>query len=415
MSALFSPSSQAPVSTGLPRTERLVRRPHYDTGVRPFLAIWETTQACDLACRHCRADARPHHDPLELSTAEGYALIDDLAGLGTPRPLFVLTGGDPFKRADLLSLTRYAAGRGLPVALSPSGTPLLTEENLAAIKAAGAKAVSLSLDASTPERHDAFRGVPGSFALTENGWRAARRVGLKVQINTTITRQTLDDLPALFSRVREIGAMTWSLFFLVPTGRGQAADEISPAEYEDVLHVLYDASKYVSLKTTEGHHYKRIVLQRTALEHAGLDAEAVLPLGDTYRRLRAGLDAATGGEAPPRDALRRTPMHLNSGEGFVFISHRGEVFPSGFLPLSAGNVRQQPLSTLYAESPLFQTLRDTTRLKGRCGACEYASVCGGSRSRAFAMTGDPLAEEPFCVYQPGSFGALLAAHGLLAN
>lgn len=380
-----------------------VRRPHYDTGARPFLIIWETTQACDLACRHCRADARPAHDPLELTTAEGRALIDDIASLGTPRPLFVFTGGDPFKRDDLVELTRYAAEQGLPVGLSPSGTPLLTEENLARLKAAGAKAISLSLDASTPERHDAFRRVAGSFALTENGWRAAQRVGLKVQINTTVTRFNLDDLPDLFALVQRIGAMTWSLFFLVPTGRGLESDEITPAEYEDVLHFLYDASKYISLKTTEGHHYKRVVMQRAALERAGLAAESVFAFGETYHRLRAGLERATGGVPPTRDVQRRTPMHLNSGEGFVFISHRGEVFPSGFLPLSAGNVRHQPLTRIYAESPLFRSLRDRSLLKGRCGRCEYASVCGGSRSRAFAMTGDPLAEEPFCVYEPGSF------------
>jgi AdoMet-dependent heme synthase len=383
----------------------LVRQPHYDTRERPFLVIWETTQACDLACQHCRAEARPFHDPGELSFEEGCALIDQIESWGRPRPLFVLTGGDPFKRADLFDLVQYAAGRGLPVAVSPSGTPLLNEANLRRLKEAGAKAISLSLDASTPALHDAFRGVDGSFALTQAGWRAAREIGLKLQVNTTVTRYNLDDLPDLFALVRRLGAMTWSVFFLVPTGRGQTRDEISPLEYEAVLNFLYDASHYIGLKTTEGHHYKRVVLQRAALAARGLRPEDHLPLGETYARLRAGLDRVTAGEhlPPPGDRMRRTPMHINAAEGFVFISHRGAVFPSGFLPLAAGNVRGTPLPEIYASSPLFTALRDPSRLGGRCGRCEFASVCGGSRSRAYALTGDVHAEEPYCAYEPGSF------------
>ena len=383
----------------------LVRQPHYDTRERPFLVIWETTQACDLACRHCRAEAHPEHDPLALTFEDGCALIDQIESWGRPRPLFVLTGGDPFKRDDLFDLVAYVSGRGLPVAVSPSGTPLLNEANLRRLKAAGAKAVSLSVDGSTPALHDAFRRVDGSFALTEAGWRAAREIGLKLQINTTVTRYNLDDLPDIFSLVRRLGAMTWSVFFLVPTGRGQRSDEISALEYEAVLNFLYDASHYIGLKTTEGHHDQRVVLQRAALEARGLRPEDHLPLGETYARLRAGLDRVTADEAvpPPADKMRRTPMHINAAEGFVFISHRGAVFPSGFLPLAAGNVKLTPLPEIYARSPLFTSLRDTSLLGGRCGRCEFASVCGGSRSRAYAMTGDVHAEEPYCAYEPGSF------------
>jgi AdoMet-dependent heme synthase len=384
---------------------QLIRQPSYDLKERPFLVIWETTQACDLACRHCRAEARPELDADALSYAEGCGLIGQVEALGMPRPMFILTGGDPFKRSDIFDLVSYASGLGLTVAVSPSGTPLLNHENLTRLKETGTKAISLSVDASNAEMHDQFRRVPGSFAWTINGWKAAREIGLKLQINTTVTRYNLHDLPQMFKLVRDLGAMTWSVFFLVPTGRGLSEDQISPEDTEAVLNFLYDASKYIGLKTTEGHHYKRVVLQRAALEARGLPVEPYMALNDTYRELKAGLEAVTRGtEAPVHpDRMRRAPMHINSAEGFVFVSLRGEVFPSGYLPLSAGNIRETPLGEIYRHSPLFMALRDTSQLKGRCGQCEFRGVCGGSRSRAFAMTGDVLAEEPFCSYQPGSF------------
>jgi radical SAM protein len=383
----------------------LIRQPVYDLNERPFMIIWETTQACDLACRHCRAEAQPEHDPLNLSTQEAKALLDQAESFGRPRPIFIFTGGDPFKRTDLFELVRYASEIGLPPAVSPSGTPLLTPDNLRALKEAGAKAISLSIDGSNAARHDDFRRVPGSFQLTTNGWRAARQMGLKLQINTTVTRYNLHDLPQLFKLVQELGAMTWSLFFLVPTGRGRQEDEISPAEYEAVMHFLYDVSKYISAKTTEGHHYKRVVLQRAILDEKGVALEDYLPLHPIYYELKAGLDQVVEevGLQPRGSGIYRTPMHINAGNGFVFISRRGEVFPSGFLPVSAGNVRQQSLVEIYRQAPLFRDLRDTEKYGGRCGLCELVGVCGGSRSRAYAVTGDPLAEEPFCTYEPGTF------------
>ncbi len=385
---------------------KLIRQPAYDLNQRPFMVVWETTQACDLACKHCRAESQPLHNPNALTDAEGRRLIDQVVDLGMPHPLFILTGGDPFKRADIFDLTAYAAQQGLPVALSPSGTPLLNIENLERIKETGCKAISLSLDASTAAIHDAFRGVEGSYQWTVNGWKIAREIGLKLQVNTTVTRYNLDDLPDMFALVRALGVMTWSLFFLVPTGRGQREDEISPEDYEAVMNFLYDASKYVSLKTTEGHHYKRVVLQRAYLESQGLPFEEAMHLNSTYQRLidkmrKHVVDTPVQPQGPER--MRRTPLHINAGDGFVFISLLGEVFPSGYLPLSAGNVKQQTLKEIYQGSELFKALRNKDTLKGRCGACEYRYVCGGSRSRAFAVTGDYLAEEPFCSYQPGSF------------
>lgn len=385
---------------------QLIRQPIYDRNLRPFMVIWETTQACDLACKHCRAESHPEHDPNELSYVEGKKLIDQILEFGTPNPMFVMTGGDPFKRDDIFELTEYAAQRGLPVALSPSGTPLLNSKSLERIQEAGCKAISLSLDGSNAEIHDTFRGVPGSFNWTVNGWKTARELGLKIQINTTVTRYNLYDLPDIFGLVREIGAMTWSVFFLVPTGRGLKEDEISPDEYEAVMHFLYDASKFIGLKTTEGHHYKRVVLQRAYLEKYNLPVEDYFPLNGVYTSLMdrlAEVVASQPDAQPARDHIRRTPMHINAADGFVFVSLLGEVFPSGYLPMSGGNILNTSLKDIYQNSPMFQSLRNKEDLKGRCGKCEYNQVCGGSRSRAYAVTGDFLAEEPYCAYVPGSF------------
>jgi len=384
--------------------KQLIRRPTYDLNDRPFMIIWETTQACDLACRHCRAMAIAEHDPLTLTFEDVKRLLEQVESFGKPRPILIFTSGDPFKRQDLFDILNYGNELGLVMAVSPSGTPLLNEANLRRVKQCGAKAISLSLDGSTPERHDNFRRVPGSFALTTRGWQIARDIGLKLQLNTTVTRYNLDDLPDIFRLVLDYGAMTWSAFFLVPTGRGKTEDEIAPAEYEAVMHFLYDCSKYISAKTTEGHHYKRVVLQRTILDEKGLAVEDYFDLHPVYFQLRARLDEIVAEYGlQPRETIFRTPMHINAGNGFVFISRRGDVFPSGFMPIGVGNIRQKSLVEIYRNAPLFNSLRDPGRFEGRCGLCEFVGVCGGSRSRAYAMTGDPLAEEPFCTYEPGAF------------
>jgi len=382
----------------------LIRQPQASRHERPFMIIWETTQACDLACRHCRAEAQPNLHPDSLKFEEAKTLLDQAQSFGKPSPIFIFTGGDPFKRSDIFDLVSYATEIGLAAAVSPSGTPLLTKENLLRLKESGAKAISLSIDASTPERHDDFRQVPGSFDLTVNGWQAAWEIGLKLQVNTTVTRYNLTDLPQIFKRVQEMGAMTWSLFFLVPTGRALESDEVSPTEYEAVMHFLYDVSKYISAKPTEGHHYKRVVLQRSILDEKGLPLEDYIAVHPVYTELKAELDRIVAEKGlQPRESIKRTPMHINAGNGFVFISHLGEVFPSGFMPVKAGNVKEKSLVDIYREAPLFKTLRDPAQLEGRCGLCEFSGVCGGSRSRAYAVTGNPMAEEPFCTYEPGTF------------
>jgi radical SAM protein len=354
--------------------------------------------------------------PTELTTEEGFRLLEQIKVFGPPSPLFVITGGDPFKRPDLFDLVHHGSEIGLPVSVSPSGTPTLTAENLGRLREAGAIALSLSIDGSNAELHDGFRGVDGVFDWTLEGWRAARELGFKLQINTTVTPRNLEDLPNILALVRELGAMTWSVFFLVPTGRGRDLEPLSPAQFEDVLSFLYDADKVVSLKTTEAHHFRRVAIQRRILEERGVAPEPVMGLGETYRLLRARLEEQLPDvdfNAPAR--IRRAPLDINAARGFVFISYSGAVYPSGFLPLAAGNVRLQPLTQIYRNSPLFQSLRDPDQLKGRCGRCEFRTVCGGSRSRAFGITGDVLEEEPWCAYQPGSFPYAQEVEALIAT
>ncbi|MEV5985603.1 TIGR04053 family radical SAM/SPASM domain-containing protein [Streptomyces sp. NPDC052051] len=396
---------------------RAIRRQHQNVADKPFIVIWESTRACPLACVHCRAEAVPGRDPRELDTAAAKDLLRQVAAFGQPAPIFVITGGDPFQRPDLNELIAYGEEAGVRVAVSPSGTPTLTPDRLRAVHEAGAVGLSLSLDGSTAELHDGFRGVDGVYRWTLDAWDTARALGMKVQINTTVARHNLHDLPAIARLVLDHGAMLWSAFFLVPTGRGRRLGMLTPAEVEDVLNFVYDVGMTVPAKTTEAHHFRRVALQRKVLADAGEDHVAVLGLGPLYRQLSdhsAELGLASGGRR-----ARRPPLDVNAGRGFVFVSHTGTVHPSGFLPLGAGSVRETPLTEIYRTSELFTGLRDADRLGGRCGACEFRRVCGGSRSRAYGVTGDPYAEEPWCGYRPGSFPhqselAPLLADGLAA-
>ncbi|TAM81084.1 MAG: radical SAM/SPASM domain-containing protein [Acidobacteria bacterium] len=354
-----------------------------DFNETPFIVIWETTQACDLACIHCRASAQPHRSPLELSTEEAEGLIDQVAQMAAP--LFVLTGGDPLKRPDIYSLVEYGTRRGVRMSMTPSATPLLTRDAIARLRDCGLARLAVSLDGSTAEIHDAFRGVSGSYALTLDAVRWASELGLPVQINTTITRRNLTDFENMVSLLRTFDMVLWSVFFLVPTGRGQLLDLVSAEEFEDVFAKLAAVSQTVQfdIKTTEAQHYRRYLAQQRAAKRRSNGQAVLIPIGK-----------------PLGDGIGRAPRGLNDGKGFVFISHRGEVFPSGFLPLAAGNIRKEPLAEIYRNAPLFKQLRDTSNLKGKCGQCEFREICGGSRSRAYALTGDPFEADPSCVYQP---------------
>jgi len=391
----------------------------------PFLAIWEVTQSCDLACKHCRAAAQPIAHPDELTNAEGKALIDQIADMGIP--IFVFTGGDPLKRADVYELIRYAAGKGVHVALTPSATPLLTREAIFKLKEAGLVRLGISLDGSTPEIHDAFRGLPGAYARTIQAIEWANEAGIPIQVHTTISRHNAHDLDSLCALFEKLAIVMWNVFFLVPVGRGQLDALLSGEEFEQVFAKIYELSHRVNfqIKTTEAMHYRRYLLQNNLEERK---------MGHGHPGGRPSTDSATSGEAndlkghdfsradsspnenmgalapayepgaPTSDAKTRTASwatrRVNDGKGFLFISHVGNVYPSGFLPIHAGNVRETPLADIYRNAPIFKSLRDTSKLEGKCGACEYKEICGGSRARAYAVTGDPLAQEPCCIYQP---------------
>lgn len=396
------------------QTAPVVRSVRHPADDRPFIVIWEATRACALACRHCRASAVPTRDPLELSTAEADELMEQVASFGKPPPILVITGGDPFERPDLPDLIRRGREHGLPVAVSPSGTPKLNRESMAVMRDAGVVALSLSIDGSTAAVHDGFRGVEGTFARTVESWQTAREMGIKVQINTTVTSTNVHQLPEIVSIVRRNGAMTWSAFMLVPTGRGAALGPLTASQVEDVMNFLYDVGHDVPVRTTEGHHFRRVVIQRQALAQAGADHIAGLGLGRLYRDLTATMaDINADASATPGRSQRRPPININAASGFVFISHHGTVHPSGFLTASAGNVRTEPITEIYRNSDLFTGLRNPDLLGGRCGVCEYRAICGGSRSRAFAVTGDAFAEDPLCAYVPGTFPHAELAQGLI--
>lgn len=359
-----------------------------DFNQTPFTLAWEMTRACALACVHCRAEAQPRRDPRELTTDEGRRLIDEVVAIG--RPILVLTGGDPLMRRDLYELAAYAVSRGLRTALSPSATRLVTPAAIQRLRDVGISMIHISLDGATAEVHDAFRGVRGSFQRTQEIVRDVVDAGLPLQIGTTVSRYNVDTLPALAEQVAAAGATVWSVFFLVPTGRGQARDMLSAAEHERVLQWLYRHSQEAPyrVRTTAAPHYRRVVIQARRRE---------LGSGTPGEPLRW---EATGAGYAFREGRAPLERGVNDGDGFCFVSHLGDVCPSGFLQLPAGNIRERSLRDLYREAPLFRALRDRTLLKGRCGRCQFRGVCGGSRARAYALTGDYLAEDPSCVYHP---------------
>ncbi len=342
----------------------------------PMLVYWEMTRACGLACRHCRAEAVLRRSDRELTTAEGERLFDQIAAFGRPFPHVVLTGGDPLRRDDLVHLVREATRRGIGTSVSPSATNELTPEALAALRDAGVQSMSLSLDGSTAELHDAFRGVPGTFEMTARAAAWIRAAGIPLQVNTLVTNETVDDLPATFELLRGFGIMRWSLFFLIGVGRGAELREVSPVRSERLFRWLLDLESMspFPIKTTEAMHYRRVAVTR--MERQGMD----------------------------RAAIARTPVGrgfgVRDGNGIVFVAHDGTIHPSGFLPIACGDVRSSSLADVYRSHPLFVSLRDARSFDGKCGRCPYAAICGGSRARAYARSGDPCASDPLCPYVP---------------
>ena len=357
----------------------------------PLLVFYETTRACDLLCRHCRADAQRHRDPAELTTLQARRLIAELTVFPKP-PLLVFTGGDPLKRDDVFELVGFAADAGLKTAMTPSATPLVTAAAVSRLRAAGLHRLAVSLDGGKPRTHDRFRRVRGSFVRTLEIVRDAGRCGLPVQVNTTLASHNLCELDTMAQVLSGLGGVVmWSVFFLVPTGRAGAGGRGGPvrlsadeaeAAFETLWH--HAACQPYAIKTTEAPHYRRFLAQKAVA-----------------RRRASGAGAGSAASGAAADAPHF--VGTNDGKGMLFVSHTGEIFPSGFLPIECGRFPLDSLVKVYQESALFRALRDADRLGGKCGACEYRNICGGSRARSFALTGDPLAAEPDCAYVPPAY------------
>lgn len=350
--------------TSNPHSKRNSSPPHgrnYDQA--PLVVTWEITQACDLACDHCRATADPERDPAELDRTAAIDLFEQVASF-EPTPFFVFTGGDPLKRPDVFELLSEARDAGVTPAITPATTPLLDRAAIEDFVDAGVGRMALSLDGATAQSHDAFRGEPGTFDRAMKAAEDARDLGLSIQFNTTVTARTVDELPTIADIVTAYDAAMWEVFFLVPVGRGTELTQLSPDRARKVTKWLYRHSQEVPYRviTVEAPFYRRAA------------REVQLERGERSNRV-----GSTG-----------------AGDGFVFVSHTGEVYPSGFLPISVGNIRETPLGELYREAPLMRRLRDHDELTGTCGRCEFSPECGGSRSRALAATGDPFGTDPLC-------------------
>jgi heme b synthase len=341
----------------------------------PRLIAWEMTKACNLACRHCRASAITQLDSNELSTVEAKGFIDHLADYG--RPILILTGGEPLLRKDVYEIARYGTDKGLKVVLATNGT-LVTPEIAQHLKWAGIQRISVSIDGSDAATHDDFRGESGSFDASLRALTYIEDAGIGYQINTIITKRNIEQIPGILDLAIKLGTDALHIFLLVPTGRGKEMmdDEIPPEEYEQVLNWFYKQQKTVpiQLKATCAPHYFRIMRQ-----HAKKEGIKITP--ETH-----------GFEAMTRGCL--------AGSGFCFVSHIGDVNPCGYLPVLAGNIKQQSFCDIWENSKIFIDLRDVKKLKGKCGICEYREVCGGCRARAYAKTGDYMDEEPYCIYTP---------------
>jgi radical SAM protein with 4Fe4S-binding SPASM domain len=382
-----------------------------DGAGKPRLIFWEVTKGCNLRCIHCRASATELSSPLDLPTGKAVEIIGQIASFA--QPILVLSGGEPLYRADIFDLARVATDRGLRVALATNGTQV-NQPIARKIVEAGVRRVSISLDGADAHTHDTFRGIPGAFDAAVIGLRNLQEQGMSVQINMTIARHNARQLPAVLDLARRLGADALHTFLLVPVGCGvQIADAqmVPAAEYEEILNWFYDRSLEggIELKATCAPHYFRVVRQRRAAERhaagAGAlrhDPEAIGPTdmtlpGSTGMSLKPAPGGHPGGHPGGMSAMTKGCL---AGTGVCFISHRGEVYPCGYLPVIAGDLKKQPFAEIWDNSPVFLQLRDTDNLKGKCGYCEFRNVCMGCRARAFAQTGDMLDEEPFCVYQP---------------
>ena len=368
---------------GIAGNHPIMSRGAHDFSRNPMLVYWEMTQACGLACKHCRAEAMPNANPLELNTEQSKRFLNQLVEFGNPLPHLILTGGDPLSRKDIFPLIDYANGLGLEVSITPSATPALTNEAITRLKAHGIQSLGLSLDGSSVERHDNIRAVAGTFERTMEAARHCGRLGIPIQVNTLVAEETADDLPAIYQLLRtSFPVMRWSLFFLISVGRGKALNEVSPEDGEAIMKWVFDLSPHApfAIKTTEAPSYRRIAISQMR---------------------------AAGMQTPDMKAtFVYKGFQIRDGHGIVFVSNLGEIYPSGFLPLRCGNVRTGSLVDVYRNSNTFRALHSPDQFHGECGACEYSHICGGSRARAYAHTGDALGSDPFCTYEPATAEAI---------
>jgi radical SAM protein len=347
-----------------------------DYSQTPVNVYWEITRACALACRHCRAEASPNADPNQLTFDEGVALLRQIKDFGAPLPQLILTGGDPLSRPDLFDLIDEAHKLGIGISITPATTPALTRDVLVRLQEHSVEGLGLSLDGSTADRHDSIRGVRGAFEWAKQAMRWAQELEMPLQVNTLVAAETVSDLPAIYELLKSYNVARWSLFFLISIGRGKVLQPLAPEEAETLMGWIFETSRKAPfiIATTEAPSYRRIALEKMRL------------------------DGMTTGEIKQSGAYRS--FGIRDGHGIVFVSHTGEICPAGFLPLVAGNVRQDHLVTVYRDAPAFRQLHDPTQFEGRCGSCRHHMLCGGSRSRAFAATGSALAEDPLCTHDP---------------
>jgi AdoMet-dependent heme synthase len=349
-----------------------------DYSQTPLNIYWEMTQACALACRHCRAEAVPCAHPSELTFAEGVALLEQIKRFGDPLPHLILTGGDPLERPDLFPLIDRARDLGIALSITPAATAKLTREVLLRLNEQGVDGLGLSLDGSTAQHHDSIRGVPGTFDRTLAALRWAGDLGMPIQVNTVLSAETADDVPAVYELLKNYSVTRWSIFFLISVGRGKVLQPLTPENGERLMDWIYETSRVApfTVATTEAPSYRRVALDR--MRAAGMTADEIKRTG-AYRG-----------------------FGIRDGHGIMFVSHTGDICPAGFLPMVAGNVRRDCVADVYRNAPLFQSLHHPSEFQGRCGCCEYSVLCGGSRARAYAATGNPLADDPFCLYRPHS-------------
>ncbi|MGC8546421.1 MAG: TIGR04053 family radical SAM/SPASM domain-containing protein [Thermoplasmata archaeon] len=362
-----------------------------DFNMKPILIFWETTKACDLACKHCRASAITNALPDEMNVDQSINFINQIKDFGPPYPVLILTGGDIMKKNGLEIILQKTKELGIPVSMSPSATPLLNENAFEMMKRYGVKSLSLSLDGARAETHDWLRGIDGTYERTIRLSKEIISRGFTLQINTAVFRRNVYELPYILKILIDNRIKTWEVFFLIKTGRGIDREDLNADEYEDVNNFLEFASRYgIVIRTVESPIFRRIMFERQSSEYNG---------GQTYKSLVEKTKEILGG---PSGKVMGHTSNTRDGKGIIFVSHNGDVNPSGFLPLKLGNVKEKSIVEIYQNNEILRKLRDPSNFKGRCGACEYGDICGGSRSRAYSYYGDIFQEDPRCSYIPSS-------------